>query len=368
MYRLEKSETAMHIFLLALILLALASPLPSVAQDITGTPVWQVFVMRDVDASGQDRLLFINLFTGEETSALVNGQRYTISGDAVLFYEPAAARVRLARPDGQVSDHPFMQPQANTRRVDWIFSADGKHLAWTLTTGNPNALSTVTMFANSDGSEARQVLVDGPRDGIRAMPVAFSPDAATLYLDYQPDSIGELTPFRQYAGLFALDLASGDTLMLRDEPGCFCGGGMNGGRFLRMALTSDLRGFDAHTYDLPDGPRSVIDAINLVGFTQAGDVLVSPDGAKAVYALAQVSNFGTPAMTIRTVFVLVDLAARTQTALTQPLTTFVRPVAWTDENSAILLTSPTVNGTWKINLSDGNLVRVAGATYVGVIR
>src|SRR5690606_239791 len=116
------------------------------------------------------------------------------------------------------------------------------------------------------------------------------------------------------------------------EPGCFCGGGVGGGKFLRMALTSDLRGYDAHIYDLPDGPRSTVDALNLVGFTQAGDVLVSPDGAAAVYALAQVSNFGTPAMTIRTVFVRVDLDARTQSALTQPVTTFVRPVAWTDDN------------------------------------
>ena len=260
-----------------------------------------------------------------------------------------------------------MQPQANTRRIDWLLSPDGKKIAWTLTAGNTNALSTVTMVANVDGTETRQALVDGARDGIRATPVAFSADDTTLYMDYQPDSIGELTPFRQYAGLFAVDLATGNSAMLPDEPGCFCAGGVGGGKFLRLALTTDLRGYDLHLYDLPAGPRSVVPALNLVGFTQAGDVLVSPDGASAVYALAQVSDFGTPATSVRTVFVLVNLTARTQTALTQPVTTFVRPVAWTDDNSAILLTSPTVDGTWKINLSDGNLVRVAGATYVGVI-
>jgi len=354
------------VILLSAILAALFCQ-PALAQEAIAQPAWQVFVSRDADATGQDRLVFLNLVTGEETTALATGERYTIVDGAVLFYAPDEARIKLAQPNGLVSDHPFIQPQANTRRIDWLLSPDGKKIAWTLTAGNTNALSTVTMTANVDGSETRQALVDGPRDGIRATPVTFSVDGGALVMDYQPDSIGELTPFRQYAGLFAVDLTTGNSAMLPDEPGCFCGGGVGGGKFLRLALTNDLRGYDLHTYDLPDGPRSVVPALNLVGFTQAGDVLVSPDGADAVYALAQVSDFGTPAMSVRTVFVLVDLATRTQTALTQPITTFVRPVAWTDYNSAILLTSPTVDGTWKINLSDGNLVRVAGATYVGII-
>lgn len=359
----------MHVLLwiAALVFVLMVGPLPAAGQDSAVETAWQVFVSRNVDAAGQDRLRFLNLASGEETTVLVEGERYTVAGDAVMFYAPTTARVRLALPDGSVSDHPFIQPQANTRRVDWLVTPDGRQIVWTLTAGNVNALSTVTMIAQMDGSGTRQVLVDGARDGIRAMPVAFSDDAATLYMDYQPDSIGELTPFRQYAGLFAVDVGTGNSLMLPDEPGCFCGGGFGGGKFLRMALTNDLRGYDAHVYDLPDGPRSVIDSLNLVGFTQAGDVLVSPDGALAVYALAQVSDFGTAAASVRTVFVLVDLAARTQAPLTQPMTTFVRPVAWTDDNSAILLTSPTSDGTWKINLSDGNLVRIAGATYIGLI-
>lgn len=354
-----------YVLILFALMVLQAAPVP--AQQAASQVVWQVFVSRNIDASGQDRLTFLNLATGEETTAHVYGERFTVVGDGVLFYAAGEARVRVAQPNGLVGDHPFIQPQANTRRVDWLVSPDGARIAWTLTAGNADALSTVTMVAAIDGDDARQVLVDGPRDGIRALPIAFSPDGATLYMDYQPDSIGELTPFRQYAGLFAVDIASGNSSMLPGEPGCFCGGGVGAGKFLRMALTSDLRGYDVHLYDLPDSPPTIISALNLVGFTQAGDVLVSPDGANAVYALAQVSGFGTPGMTVRTVFVRVDLAERTQTALTQPLTTFVRPVAWTADNHAVLLTSPTVDGTWKISLTDGNLVRVAGATYVGMI-
>jgi len=46
----------------------------------------------------------------------------------------------------------------------------------------------------------------------------------------------------------------------------------------------------------------------------------------------------------------------------------VRPIGWTDHDSAILFTSPTLDGTWKINLADGTLTKVAAATYVGLLR
>jgi hypothetical protein len=67
------------------------------------------------------------------------------------------------------------------------------------------------------------------------------------------------------------------------------------------------------------------------------------------------------------VFVLVNLEDMTQTALTEPITTYVQPVAWTEDNSAVIFTSPEQDGTWKVDLSDGTLDRVAEATYVGEV-
>jgi hypothetical protein len=96
-----------------------------------------------------------------------------------------------------------------------------------------------------------------------------------------------------------------------------------------------------------------------------GDILLSPDGRLAVYALSRVTDFGLETQSIRTVFVLVDLDMQTQTPLTQPIRTFVIPVSWTEDNSAILLTNPLQNGTWKINLAGGSLERIADATYLG---
>ena len=65
---------------------------------------------------------------------------------------------------------------------------------------------------------------------------------------------------------------------------------------------------------------------------------------------------------------LVDMDLKTQTPLTQPIMTFVEPHSWTEDDSAVLLTSRQQDGTWKINLSDGKLTRVADATYLGTVR
>lgn len=357
-----------RLLLFALLLLAV----PTRAQDpLPDTPLFarhQVFVQQNIDGTGTDRLLFVDLLTGEQTDVTARGERYLPVGDAVLFYDASAARVRLASPDGTVRDHPFMQPTPTARRIDWQISADGDWLAWTITEGPSEALVTTTTIATIDGDRPQIALVDGPRDGLRAMPVIFSPDATTLYMDFQPDTIGDLTPFRQYAGLFALDLATGEMTTLPGEPGCFCGAGIRAGMFIRLALTDDLSGFDVNIYDLTTGAAHTIPALTLVNFTQAGDVLIAPDGSQAIYALAQVNRFGAPDQSVRTVFVRVDLQTWTQQPLTDPITTFVRPIAWTEDNTAVLFTSPVIGGTWKINLSDGDLVKVADATLIGTLR
>lgn len=353
-----------------LLLAALLLAGPAAAQpdtDFSGHPL-QVFLERDIDRAGTDRLLFVDTLTGESTPVEVNGERYTLARRAVLYYDAAARRVMLARPDGSTAEHPFMQPGPQTRRLDWLLSRDGTHIAWTTTESQADgALSTVTTTATVSGDDLRAGLVDGPRAGIRALPVAFNADHTVLYMDYQPDSIADLTPFRQYAGLFALDLASGGAAFLPGEPGCFCGAGIGSGLLLRLQLSAAADGFDVAVHHLDSGASSVIPALKLPGYTQGGDVLIAPDGTRAVYALAQMRDFGGPNQSVRTVFVLVNLTARTQLALTNPITTFVQPVAWSEDNTAVIFTSPEQNGTWKVNIGDGQLAKIAAAVYLGAL-
>lgn len=331
-------------------------------------PAYQVYVQRDIDETGADRLTFINLATGEETTAELNGERYTPAGSAVIYRDLASTQIMLLEPDGTTRPHPFMQASAATRRVDWLVMPNTSLIAWTLTEGAGNQLTTTTTVANLDGTNPRQVLIDGPRDSIRALPVAFSQDGTQLYMDFQPDGISDFTPFPQYAGLFALDIATGEQDYLPDEPGCFCGAGFGSGLFLRLKVSQDLSGFDLHVYNLGGDIEQTVPAQPIRDFTQAGDILISPDGAKAVYALAQIRDFGRPEQSVRTVFMLVDLELMTQQAISEPITTFVEPFGWTEDNSAVIFTSRQRDGTWKISLNDGTLDKVANATYLGMVQ
>jgi hypothetical protein len=346
---------------------ALLAPLTAPAYAQNAFQPMQVFLQR-----GQpDRLQFVDLLTGEATAVETNGEQYTLFGRAVMYYDPAVNRVMLAAPDGRVRNHPFIQPLPSTSRVDWVVSADGSRVAWTLTSVQEDGqLITTTRVSGIDGSSPREALIDGPRPGIRALPVAFSLDQRKLYMDYQPDGIGDVTPFQQYAGLFEVDLESGETAMLPGEPGCFCGAGIGAGLLLRLDLAANLGGFDAVITNLAAGSSERIPAMRLANYTQAGGIIFSSDNTQAVYALAQVNNFGGPNQSVRTVFVLVDLVERTQSTLTQPINNFVLPVAWTENNTAVIFASadPTLDGTWKADLDGGRMTRVANATYLGTLK
>jgi hypothetical protein len=318
-----------------------------------------------------DRLQFIDIQTGEATSVGVNGERFTLFGRAVMYYDPTANRVMLATPDGRTRNHPFIQPLPSTRRIDWVVSPDGVLVAWTLTAAQADGqLVTRTQVAGIDGSNPQEVLVDEPRPGIRALPVALSADHTTLYMDYQPDGIGDVLPFRQYAGLFALDLKSGEMTMLPGEPGCFCGAGFGAGLLLRLSLAENLSGFDVIVRTLGSETLERIPAVGRADYTQASGLILSSDSTQAIYALAQVLDFGGPNQFVSTVFVHVDLVEGVQTVLTPPVSSLLEPVAWTEDDSAVIVTSadPFVNGTWKIDLEAGRVNRLANANYLGILR
>ncbi|MEL6149813.1 MAG: hypothetical protein AAFU54_10530 [Chloroflexota bacterium] len=327
---------------------------------------FQAFVVPGADGE-DDTLLFVDVITGEITEVPAQGDRYTVAGNAVLFIDRESGQVLQATPDGSVSPHPFIQRTDTTHRMDWVVSRDNTHIAWTVTTLEADGtLSTLTRVATPDGTQARDVLVDGPLPGVRAFPVAFSVDSTTLYMDYQPDGLGALTPYDEYAGLFAVRPdAPNDITSLPGEPGCYCGAGFGGDYFLRLAVSDDLTGFNLRLFDLQAQVEREISGSSPQNFTQGGDVLISDDGTRAIYAVAQVRDFGSPGQVVQSVFMLVDIDAGTQEQITVPQTLFIRPVAWTEGNEAIIFTSPTRPGTWKMNADSGQLSQLSEARYIG---
>jgi hypothetical protein len=154
---------------------------------------------------------------------------------------------------------------------------------------------------------------------------------------------------------------------LPNEPGCYCGAGFGGGYFLRLAVSQSLSSFNLRVFDLTAQIERTVNGDTPENFTQGGDILVSTDGTRAIYALARVRDFGSPGQVVQSVFMLVDLTAETQRQLTLPQTLFIRPVAWTEGNDAVIFTSPTRAGTWKMSMETGLLTEVSSAQFVGNI-
>lgn len=350
-----------------LLMIVVISVIPVSAQNDVPHHTWEIYVENDINSDGLDRLLFVDVLTGDTVETEVFGERYTPALNGIIFYDYIANQVKLARTDGTVVDHPFMQIDANVRQVDWIVSNDRRNIAWTLTYGAGDTLNTRTFVATVDGANMREVWADGPRVGVRALPVAFSVDNDALIMDAQPDGLGRFTAYTQYAGLFSVDITTAEVNTLPGEPACYCGAGIRAGHFLRLSLNQDLTGFDVRVYDLQGGRDYTINALPLNNYTQAGDILISPDGTLAVYALSQIEDFGTSNQSVETVFMLVDLRAMEQRPLTSPITDYVHPVRWSEENHAIIFTSPQRNGTWKADVATGEFIRVARITYVGVL-
>ncbi len=320
------------------------------------TSVYQAFVVN----GPLDRLTFIDVLTGAQTTFDLDGDHYTLMAGGVLFFDRSVNRVRTVTPSGTLRDHPFVQLEGDARRIDWALSAN--QIVWTLTSGNAPTLSTVTYAADFDGLTRREVFAESNAEGVRAFPVAVNGDV--VYMDYQPDNIGDITPFRQYAGLFSLDLANGTTAMLPGEPGCFCGGGIGAGRLIRLALAPDLAGFDVHVIDLTLRSESIIPSLG--GFTQGGDVIVEPEGRYAAYALGEIRDLGLPTQSVRTVIALVDLATMTQRILVSAADRQLRPIQFTE--GALLLIDQQANTTLKVDLSTGVLETVAEALFLGTVQ
>lgn len=356
-------------FILTLLFVCLLPLAVSQAQGDLLHHRWEVYLERDVAEDGVDRLVFLDILSGATTTADIAGERYTPLDDSILFFDPRAQQVMQALPTGRVEPHPFITLADGARRVDWLVADDARWLVWTLTYAEGQALRTVTWLATHAGTEPTLILEDGPRsDGVRALPVAFDLARNRLIMDAHPDGLGRFAPYTQYAGLFSVSLADDRTIsILPNEPSCFCAAAFSVDQFVRLAITEDFTGFDVRVTPLGSTATQTIPAYTVENFTQAGDILIAPDGRQAIYALSQIENFGALDQAVNTIFVLVDLVALTQRPLGEIITTYVHPQRWSDDNTTILFTSPQRAGTWKINIDDGALTRVAELSYLGTL-
>ena len=331
---------------------------------------WDVFLRADASSPGGAEVIFLDLLTGESASFSTSGERYTLLDDAVLYFDHADQQVKRIRPDGRFSDHPFITKTDADYRLDWVVSTDRRQIAWAVSQrAEDQELTTTILLADQSGSQIRQLLVYGPRPGIRLLPVAFGADGTSLYVDVHADGAERATPYTRRSNLFALDFGGSGvaTRMLPGEAACFCTVGFGNDLMLRLAPSDEPDSTQVEIYNLQSGAARVIAPVARGDYNEAGNPLLSPDDALAVYALTRASGYSAAEQELRTVLVLADLVNARQRVLGDALPAPARPILWTEDNSAVLYALDGRDGVWKLRLEDGAMIKVADATYLGML-
>lgn len=356
-----KTYMRFHVALWVLALFMIASIRGIHAQ---GNITWEVYIEQDIDDTQQDRLIFINLLTGEIITHDINGDRYTLLENSVLFHDTAEKRLKTLSPtQTEPVIHPFISYHPENYRVDWVVSDDGQSIAWTITNQEPDGtFSTFTYVSGINRSSLREVLRDENREDLRIAPFAFRSGSSKLILDVQPDLLSQYSIYEQHTGLFELDLETGVISPLPDNARCYCGADILENILVR--LDDQL---NAIRINLESGTSTTIPENRANGFNHAGDMLIAPNQQLAIYATSQVYQYGSPSQFEETIFMLIDLEDGNQRPLNDPIRSVVHPIIWSEDNSSVLFRSEQFPGTWKIAIEDGTITKVANGALLGTI-
>lgn len=337
------------------------------AQAVPPAQRWDVFLLRDPLSADTTTLSFINLLSGEASEIAVKGSRFTVTTLGVIYQDGEDREVKLAQSDGTVRKHPFVDFSPGDHSIDWVVSADGARIAWTIARQLADeSLTTTTWLADSDGDNLRELLVDRPRAGIRLLPVAFRPRSEQLIMEVRAAEVVATGPYLLRTGLFVLDFATSEVTsrQLPGEQDCYCAFGIGANVMLRLTR-SGAGGFAAEVFELETDQAGVVEALSVAEYPYAGNLIVSADGSLAVYAMSQVEDENSDDSRFRTVLTRIDLLAARQEIISRPVPTVVRPIAFSEDNSALLFTTANEGGTWKLRLADQAISKVADGVYLG---
>lgn len=360
----------MRIYLFLFVLLAAA--ISTFGQDVVQPGMrqhtWDVFARRNAENAAQTDLIFINLLSGERTTIGALGQQFALTSSGVIYFDPQAGQVKLAKADGIIRDHPIIHSSPDMHRVDWVVSEGGDQIVWTISQNvSDGQLITATWLADVAGAEIRELLVYGPRDGIHLLPVAFGDGGNEIYMEAHVDGSDGLSPYVLRTGLFAL-VPSADELHTRALPGnqnCFCAVGFGANRMLRLAPNLESGGLDVEVYPLDGGERQIIPALSRGNYRHGGNLLLNADGTQALYALSQMRDSAAEIDEIRTVLIHVDISNGRQRIASSPIPDLAHPLDFTDNDRAVLFTTRHSNLTYKLDLENGLQAEVADAVYLG---
>jgi hypothetical protein len=349
---------------LLLVALAGAGMLPVCVGAQGGVPRrLDVFVEQDPE-TGTASIYFVDTLSGLSTVVdASSGTRFTLVGDYVLYERRYSGVVMRAAPDGTQQPHPFIRRDIGFQAVRWVVSPDGRAIAWVQV---DMAGRSEAYVAWADGSDWRQMPISSPEPPLELYPVWLTNGMTAFFYDvaYRAEP-ARTNPYPTYRHLTEYSILGEAFYDLPQEPNCLCSAAFtpDGRIFARLEAEDGEGPFALRVWDVPSDANIRIPAPELF-FPLAGDLILNDKGTFAAYNVASASGADADP---QYALVVVDMVAEQQTLPLDPGPVRYRPVAFIDEDSALLLTGVTTNGTYKLNLTSGEFQRVADLSYLGTI-
>jgi hypothetical protein len=321
-----------------------------------------VFVSTDPE-TGTSHIYFLDALSGLSTVVNVeNGHRFTLLGSYVMYEKTVTGAIMRANFDGTQEPHPFIRRAVDTQSVEWVVSPDRQAVAWVQinTAGISEAYA-----ARADGRDLRQLPISTPDAPLVLAPLMLTNNMAQFFYD-AAHTLGTL--YTAYSYVVMYNIAQEQFYTLPDEPNCPCGAAVaaDGRIFARLEATRSGNGpFALHIWDLPTGADTYVPAPDDLPYRLAGDLLLNAKGTLAVYSIAAGVGSEENQLPESYGLVLVDLVAQQQTLILQSGPDRYRPLAFIDEDSALMVTG--AGGTDKLDLTSREIRRVSGAVYLGTI-
>lgn len=349
-----------------LVLLAggLAAALPVRAQDALA-PWVDVFVQRD-PALGTAQIFFVDALSGLSTVVPVdNGDEFTLVGGYVMYRKPQNGVIMRAYPDGRIEPHPFIQSAPDRRVTRWVTSPDARAMAWVYVDASGVSHAAI---AQAEGGSLRDVPIEPPVPPLEIAPVALTNGMTRFYFDAAraPDAATN-GPYPAYADVHEYNLASAAFRTLAEEPGCTCAAGVtpDGALFVRLEQAQSAGPYNVRVLDLRSDLSYTISAPGLP-YPYAGDLALNAAGTLAAYSIAS-SPPAAEGDTQQYALMFVDISTQQQILALPPGVIDYRAVRFIDDDSALLVIDAAEGSTYKLNLNNGELVRVSDYTYLGII-
>lgn len=363
----------LSIFWLTILMIFSLSPIPVTAQN---TAAIDVFLEYDVD-NQQMEVFFSNPITGLSALATIDDfpptinplNEFQVTANGVIYREPFTGLPRLITPTGRILDFEFIpQSPIQLDRVDWMLSDDMRTIAWAEVDLNQLGWQSRIYVADVDGNNLR-ALPDLPILPIqvthRVEMLGVSNGGQRVFFDAEHlPNVPEGFLFEGYQRATAYSDRNPTYFDLPNEPNCVCPALItnDGQSLLRLQQSFQVNGYELHVWNLQDNSEVVVPPIDMP-YLQAGFMLLNSSRALALYLIGDVDG------TSETYgLVLVNIASRQQTVILEEWTTRLRPMAFIDRNTSVILVDMDEQITYKLRLDTGEMLPVADKMWIGTIQ